>query len=159
MWRAADKPNFVQVRRPVTIIPLGAALLTRSSDLPGGCGNHSTRLSAPDRHATTAWVWPRIPSLFGLAPCGVYHAFDLTAEAVRSYRTFSPLPAARISRLLKRRGCWRYLLCGTGRLQALTPESRTLSGTLSCGVRTFLPRIANASRQRSSGNPAVLILL
>ena len=34
----------------------------------------------------------------------------------------------------------RYLLCGTSRLQALKPESRTLSGTLSCGVRTFLPR-------------------
>ncbi len=48
----------------------------------------------------------------------------------------------------------RYFLCGTGRLQALTPESRTLSGTLSCGVRTFLPRNAEAFRQRSSGTPA-----
>src|SRR5271163_4027783 len=34
----------------------------------------ATRLGAPDRHATAAWVWPRIPSLFGLAPCGVYPA-------------------------------------------------------------------------------------
>ena len=93
MWRAADKPNFVQARRPVTIIPLGASLLTRSSDLPGGCGNYSTRLSAPDRRATTAWVWPQIPSLFGLAPCGVYPAPGFTAGAVRSYRTFSPLPS------------------------------------------------------------------
>ena len=32
------------------------------------------------------------PSLFGLAPCGVYHASVVTAGAVRSYRTFSPLP-------------------------------------------------------------------
>jgi hypothetical protein len=32
------------------------------------------------------------PSLFGLAPCGVYPARCLTAAAVRSYRTFSPLP-------------------------------------------------------------------
>ena len=31
-------------------------------------------------------------SLFGLAPCGVYRAPDITARAVRSYRTFSPLP-------------------------------------------------------------------
>jgi hypothetical protein len=101
----------------------------------------ATRLSAPDRHATAAWAKPRIPSLFGLAPCGVYPAFDLTAEAVRSYRTFSPLPEVRISpKLRERRDCGRYLLCGTGRLQALKPESRTLSGTLSCGVRTFLPR-------------------
>ena len=34
-----------------------------------------------------------VPSLFGLAPCGVYHASDVTVGAVRSYRTFSPLPA------------------------------------------------------------------
>jgi hypothetical protein len=32
------------------------------------------------------------PSLFGLAPCGVYPALAITGEAVRSYRTFSPLP-------------------------------------------------------------------
>ena len=36
--------------------------------------------------------WLLLPSLFGLAPCGVYPASDVTAEAVRSYRTFSPLP-------------------------------------------------------------------
>ena len=33
-----------------------------------------------------------IPSLFGLAPCGVCLARCITATAVRSYRTFSPLP-------------------------------------------------------------------
>jgi hypothetical protein len=32
------------------------------------------------------------PSLFGLAPCGVCHARLITDAAVRSYRTFSPLP-------------------------------------------------------------------
>jgi hypothetical protein len=35
---------------------------------------------------------PAHPSLFGLAPCGVYPASVFTAGAVRSYRTFSPLP-------------------------------------------------------------------
>ena len=30
-------------------------------------------------------------TLFDLAPCGVYPAFLVTKEAVRSYRTFSPL--------------------------------------------------------------------
>jgi len=35
----------------------------------------------------------RMRLLFGLAPGGVYHALDVTIEAVRSYRTFSPLPA------------------------------------------------------------------
>ena len=34
-----------------------------------------------------------ISSLFDLAPCGVYPASAVTAGAVRSYRTFSPLPA------------------------------------------------------------------
>src|SRR5215470_10968620 len=34
----------------------------------------------------------RVPFLFGLAPCGVCHAPCITARAVRSYRTFSPLP-------------------------------------------------------------------
>jgi hypothetical protein len=32
--------------------------------------------------------------LFGLAAGGVYPAADVTISAVRSYRTFSPLPAA-----------------------------------------------------------------
>ncbi len=34
------------------------------------------------------------PCLFGLAPCGVYPAAAITGRAVRSYRTFSPLPQA-----------------------------------------------------------------
>jgi hypothetical protein len=34
----------------------------------------------------------RASSLFGLAPCGVCHARSITGTAVRSYRTFSPLP-------------------------------------------------------------------
>jgi len=45
----------------------------------------------PMRDASLA-LGPRTPSLFGLAPCGVYPAPGLTAGAVRSYRTFSPLP-------------------------------------------------------------------
>ena len=45
----------------------------------------------------------------------------------------------------------RYILCCTGRLCALKHKSRTLSGTLPCGVRTFLPlpRLS-PGRQRSS---------
>jgi hypothetical protein len=34
----------------------------------------------------------------------------------------------------------RYVFCGTSRPRDLKPASRTLSGTLPCGVRTFLPR-------------------
>ena len=34
---------------------------------------------------------PRVPSLFGFAPGGVYHAGSVAGPAVRSCRTFSPL--------------------------------------------------------------------
>jgi len=45
----------------------------------------------------------------------------------------------------------RYVFCCTGRLCTLKYKSRTLSGTLPCGVRTFLPLpTANRGRQRSS---------
>ena len=43
------------------------------------------------------------PSLFGLAPCGVYPAPGVTAGAVRSYRTISPLPRHWISKLIQGR--------------------------------------------------------
>src|ERR1700749_1565581 len=52
---------------------------------------------------------------------------------------------------------WRYVLCGTSRPGALTRRSRTLSDTLPCGVRTFLPRTTSA-RQRPSSPPAWVIL-
>jgi hypothetical protein len=75
------------------VIPLGAALpRTLISDLPGGFGNCSSRLSASGRYAAPPGSWRQLPSLFGLAPCGVYPASGFTAGAVRSYRTFSPLP-------------------------------------------------------------------
>ena len=50
--------------------------------------------------------------LFGLAPSGVYPANIVTDAAVRSYRTFSPLPIFRQYSDLKSR--W-YLFCGTFR--------------------------------------------
>src|SRR5271166_1315342 len=37
----------------------------------------------------------RDPPLFGLAPCGVFPATAIAGGAVRSYRTFSPLPRLR----------------------------------------------------------------
>jgi hypothetical protein len=137
-------------------IPLGAALPQRSSDLPGDLG-------APDRHAPN--VRPLRHTLVSLpiGPCSVWglpcrchcwprgallpHLFTLTALARR-----------------------RYILCGTFRPPALKPAARTLSGTLSCGVRTFLPRHRPRPgrnrclgplrrRQRPSGRPLVLLII
>jgi hypothetical protein len=112
------------------------------------------RFSAPSRHASRRFrksfrqlSGPTEPagtsSLFGLAPCGVCPARRITAAAVRSYRTFSPLP-----RRFRRFRCVkpakpaeparRYVFCGTFRRTSLNSPSRTLSGTPLCGVRTFL---------------------
>jgi hypothetical protein len=119
---------------PVTGMPIGG--LTRRA---GAC-----RDSVPTR-GNTARQQPcsRARPLFGLAPCGVYPAPCITARAVRSYRTFSPLPRGWLHPTMR----WahggtpirgRYVFCGTGRRLGLTQASRTLSGTLLCGVRTFL---------------------
>ena len=69
--------------------------------------------------------------LFGLAPCGVLPAICLTADAVRSYRTFSPLPTFTLASL-----DGRYIFCATS--PSSCPD-RELPGALPCGVRTFLP--------------------
>ncbi len=151
------------------VIPLGAALTrTLISDLPGGFGVLLTaapcragypqivqsRLGASGRCAAEPGSWLALPSLFGLAPCGVYPASVVTGGAVRSYRTISPLPEDWPSRhcpsdqLCPCRGTSirRYVFCGTGRPWVLRPTSRKLSGTLPCGVRTFLPRLASLAR-------------
>ncbi len=58
-----------------TTIPLGQRLHAGSSNLPAYTAGRS------------------IVRLFGLAPGGVFPATAVTGSAVRSYRTFSPLPA------------------------------------------------------------------
>src|SRR5579863_9517487 len=52
----------------------------------------------------------------------------------------------------------RYVLCGTSRQPGLNPASRTLSGTLLCGVRTFLPR-SLTKQERPSGPAAYGIII
>ena len=88
----ACKPDSVPRANGVAIIPLGAELLPGSSDLP----ESSAGRAAP-------------PLLFGLAPRGVYPASRIAPAAVRSYRTFSPLPGQ--NNVPSR----RYIFCGTFR--------------------------------------------
>ena len=54
------------------------------------------RLAQPTRMAARkrARLARSLPSLFGLAPGGVYRAAAVAGSAVRSYRTLSPLPPA-----------------------------------------------------------------
>jgi hypothetical protein len=66
---------------------------TRTASLTSPCGVFAHRANEP-----------ALSSLFGLAPGVVCHAVSVTGPAVRSYRTFSPLPHP------ERR---RFVLCGT----------------------------------------------
>ena len=68
----------------MTAIPLGRRSPGASSNLPG----RQDPDTIPRRHFRASLA----PSLFGLAPGGVCPAAGVTANAVRSYRTFSPLP-------------------------------------------------------------------
>ena len=110
---------------------------------------------------------PHNASLFGLAPCGVLPATRVTAGAVRSYRTFSPLPSS-ARRFLsvpasygevhpcgpastKREARSRavYFLC---HFPSGHPD-RALPGALPCGVRTFLP-FPGSPAACATGRPA-----
>src|SRR5262249_41901692 len=73
---------------------------------------------------------PLKPSLFGFAPGGVCHAGSVAGTAVRSYRTFSPLPRE------ARRQAGRFVLCGT--FPRVAPAGRYPAPHVK-GARTFLP--------------------
>src|SRR5262245_34070736 len=75
------------------------------------------------------------PSLFGLAPGGVYHAAAVAGGAVRSYRTVSPLPR----QYATRRG--GLSLCGT--FPGCEPAGRYPAPYVH-GARTFLPHHLSA---------------
>ncbi len=85
-----------------------------------------------------------LPSLFGLAPGVVCHAGSVAGAAVRSYRTFSPLPHP------KKR---RFVLCGT--FPGVAPAGCYPAPYVD-GARTFLSRSLSTWRERPSGR---LILL
>ena len=74
---------------------------------------------------------PLAPSLFGFAPGGVCHAGSVAGTAVRSYRTFSPLPREARRRSGAVRSLWHF---PWGR------PRRTLSGTACQGSPDFPPR-------------------
>jgi len=76
--------------------------------------------------------------LFGLAPGGVYHAANVTINAVRSYRTLSPLPN-------HTNAIRRFTFCCTGR--GITPPRRYLAPyPMEPGLSSLL--MQNALKQR-----------
>ena len=121
----------------VTAIRLGRRLPGASSNLPGRQDLDTDPEAYPPARVSPA------PSLCGLAPGGVCRAADVTAGAVRSYRTVSPLPFTPSCSLAHLRGGvgWgkrRSVLCGT--FPGLAPAG-CYPAPFVHGARTFLPGI------------------
>ena len=90
-----------------------------SPAIAGGIKRPTRRLRTG--RPATAGAFPRVAigaSLFGLAPCGVLPATRVTTGAVRSYRTFSPLP----ERWGQTPPSRRYVFCATVLQVALTGD-------------------------------------
>jgi len=111
----ACKPGSVEYYL-VTVIPLGTWSPTPSSSLPAAF--------------LSGRAVPRC--LFGLAPTGVCRAATVTARAVSSYLTVSPLP---VSNVPDHR---RSALCCTFRRDSRPAQA--LPGSVPYGARTFLER-------------------
>jgi len=96
LYQPACKPGSVWrawLDARVTAIPLRRRLPGAFSNLPG---RRDPDIDPRDCSLLAQRVAP-VPSLFGLAPGGVCPAACVAAGAVRSYRTFSPLPLGRSS--------------------------------------------------------------
>ena len=83
--------------------------------------------------------------LFGLSPGGVYPAKDVTAPAVSSYLTISPLPMIRRASAVY--FLWHF---------PWDCSRWTLPTTLSCGARTFLD-MALPWRDRYARSPPFMV--
>ena len=115
----------------VTAIPLGRRSPGASSNLPGR--------QDPDPIPKLHFRASLTPSLFGLAPGGVCPAAGVTAGAVRSYRTISPLPQQIMPR--------RYVFCGT--VPGFAPAG-CYPAPFVRGARTFLSGNLSVSSERPS---------
>ena len=71
--------------------------------------------------------------IFGLAPTGVCRAADVTANAVSSYLTVSPLPPFQVAVF----SLWHF----PSRMIRIV-RAQALPGSLSTGARTFLGLVA-----------------
>jgi hypothetical protein len=93
---SAERP-YSRVSRPISRV-LDGTRETRMRDGHSSGTPVTRRLKQPTRtagsghHPEAVLAHGFAPSLFGLAPGGVCHAAAVTVGAVRSYRTFSPLP-------------------------------------------------------------------
>ena len=89
--------------------------------------------------------------LFGLAPRGVCPAIPIARDAVRSYRTFSPLPEAR--------GLRRYVFCGTFRESRFERDPPAVSRHAALWRPDFPPRGVQRTPRGGclSGGPSLIV--
>ena len=133
----------VRTRRPVSRV------LCRPASEGAGRGGHSSgppiagRFSRPTRTARAGEALPPCggaSSLFGLAPSGACHAASIAGDAVRSYRTLSPLPNCAFGfegqALRSFSGAGRSAFCGA--IPGVAPGGR-YPPPFRRGARTFLP--------------------
>jgi len=133
------------LRRPVSRV---LSMSLRTIDGHSSGTSVAGRLARPTRAAARKPACrrpegPGRPPLFGLAPGGVYRAVPVAGDAVRSYRTLSPLPAA------PKRGR-RFAFCGT--FPGVAPAGRYPAPCFR-GARTFLP--PQGFPVAEGGHPAV----
>ena len=111
-----------------TAIPLGRPSPGASSNQPERPGQRTRPRFARRRSVSL---------LFGFAPGGACHAALVTKDAVRSYRTLSPLPARRR----------RFAFCGA--IPGVAPGGR-YPPPCRRGARTFLERASAPATARPS---------
>src|SRR5437867_12572160 len=103
---------------------------------------HHSYSPLPTKLAATAGL----PSYLVLLRVGFAMPAPLLARRCALTAPFHPYP------------CGRYIFCGTFRQPTLKSASRTLSGTLLSGVRTFLPSHLT-QEERPSGPAAYMIII
>jgi hypothetical protein len=140
MARVKEAGGVIVAAGPVSRI-LSATLLLRDGHSSGPriaarLKRPTRRFDAPSRHVPAAEAADFLPiwscSVWGL-PCPRHYCRG--GALLPHLFTLTPLLR-------------RYIFCGTFRRADLNPPSRTLSGTLLCGVRTFLslrPRAREAT--------------
>ena len=134
--------------------------------ITAGLKRPTRRFGAPSRHASRRFrrslpSYGNLPNRRELPPYLVLLRVGFALPAALLQRRcaltapFHPYPAVLANPRLIREGLTRtsgrYVFCGTFRRPGLNPASRTLSGTLLCGVRTFLyhPRRMTATVRSS----------
>ena len=112
------------ISRPVSRVLYGGVAPTWQPFLWDAC-RQAPRAANPDDWSEENRL-KAASSLFGFAPGGVCRAAPVASSAVRSYRTFSPLPGPRTR---------RFVLCGT--FPGVAPAGSYPAPFLR-GARTFL---------------------